>query len=158
MKKKSDIWKLLLTLYITFASCQLYWVFKKVELQTIWHTLDATKNEERRKRKEKVNLKERRRMPVKKIWNLREERHALWVWETACDASEWRDERVRMLFIYLFFIFFSCFGLVCIYGLKQPNFASTAGIFFQYKTKGVSVPVYWSVWYIPAIPAGTVQN
>ena len=51
-----------------------FWVFKEVELQTIWHTFDATKNEERRKRKEKVNLKERRKTLVKKIWSLREER------------------------------------------------------------------------------------
>ena len=37
--------------------------------------MDATKKkkEERGKRKEKVNLKERRRKPVKKIWSLREE-------------------------------------------------------------------------------------
>ena len=49
-----------MTLYITFASCQLYWVFKEVEIQTIWHTLDATKKEERRKRKEKRESKSER--------------------------------------------------------------------------------------------------
>ena len=46
-----------MTLYVTFASCQLYWVFKEVEIQTIWHTLNATKKEERRKRKEKRESK-----------------------------------------------------------------------------------------------------
>ena len=49
-----------MTLYITFASCQLYWVFKEVEIQTIWHTLDATKKEERKKRKEKRESKSER--------------------------------------------------------------------------------------------------
>ena len=49
-----------MTLYITFAICQLYWVFKEVEIQTIWHTLDATKKEERRKRKEKRESKSER--------------------------------------------------------------------------------------------------
>ena len=36
-----------MTLYITFASCQLYWVFKEVEIQAIGLALDATKKEER---------------------------------------------------------------------------------------------------------------
>ena len=49
-----------MTLYITFASCQLYWVFKEVEIQTIWHTLDATKKEERKRRKEKRESKSER--------------------------------------------------------------------------------------------------
>ena len=49
-----------MTLYINFASYQLYWVFKEVEIQTIWHTLDATKKEERRKRKEKRESKSER--------------------------------------------------------------------------------------------------
>ena len=51
-------------------------MFEAVEIQIIWDKLDATKmkKEERGKRKEKVNLKERRRKPVKKIWSLREER------------------------------------------------------------------------------------
>ena len=38
---------MLLTLYITFASCQLYWVFKEVEIQAIGFTLDSTKKEKR---------------------------------------------------------------------------------------------------------------
>ena len=46
-----------MTLYITFASCQLYWVFKEVEIQTIWLTLDATKKEERRKKREERESK-----------------------------------------------------------------------------------------------------
>ena len=35
-------------------------MFKEVEIQTIWHTLDATKKEERRKRKEKRESKSER--------------------------------------------------------------------------------------------------
>ena len=53
-----------MTLYITFASCQLYWVFKEVEIQTIWHTLNATKKEERRKRKEKRESKSEREKEI----------------------------------------------------------------------------------------------
>ena len=30
--------------------------------------------------------------------------------------------------------------------------------FFRYKIRGLSVPVHWSVRYIPVVPAGTVQN
>ena len=44
---------MLLTLYITFASCQLYWVFKEVEIQAIELTLDATKKEERESKSER---------------------------------------------------------------------------------------------------------
>ena len=36
-----------MTLYITFVSCQIYWVFKEAEIQAIELTLDATKKEER---------------------------------------------------------------------------------------------------------------
>ena len=35
-------------------------MLKEVEIQTIWHTLDATKKEERRKRKEKRESKSER--------------------------------------------------------------------------------------------------
>ena len=44
---------MLLTLYITFASCQLYWVFKEAEIQAIELTLDATKKEERESKSER---------------------------------------------------------------------------------------------------------
>ena len=37
-----------MTLYITFASCQIYWVFKEVEIQL---KLYATEKEERKKEK-----------------------------------------------------------------------------------------------------------
>ena len=30
--------------------------------------------------------------------------------------------------------------------------------FFRYEIRGLSVPDYWPVWYIPVVPAGTVQN
>ena len=42
------------------------------------------------------------------------------------DAGEWRDERVRTFFFFSSSSF-SCFGPVCIYWLKQPNFTDTAG-------------------------------
>ena len=42
-----------MTLYITFASCQLYWVFKEAEIQAIELTLDATKKEERESKSER---------------------------------------------------------------------------------------------------------
>ena len=35
-------------------------MFKEVEIQTIWHTLDATKKEERKRRKEKRESKSER--------------------------------------------------------------------------------------------------
>ena len=44
---------MLLTLYITFASCQLYWVFKEAKIQAIELTLDATKKEERESKSER---------------------------------------------------------------------------------------------------------
>ena len=44
---------MLLTLYITFASYQLYWVFKEAEIQAIELTLDATKKEERESKSER---------------------------------------------------------------------------------------------------------
>ena len=44
---------MLLTLYITFASCQLYWLFKEAEIQAIELTLDATKKEERESKSER---------------------------------------------------------------------------------------------------------
>ena len=91
----------------------------KFRLFGIHWTQPRKKKEERGKRKEKVNLKERRRTPVKKIWSLRE--------ETASDVGEWRDERVRTFFFFFFFPSFSCFDLVCIYQPKQPDFVGTAG-------------------------------
>ena len=45
--KKFGIRKLLLTLNITFASCQIYWVFKEAEIQAIGLKLYVTKKEER---------------------------------------------------------------------------------------------------------------
>ena len=56
-----------------------------------------------RKRKEKVNLKERRRMPVKKIWNLREERPCAMSLRN-CKWCRWveRWESENVLFIYFF--------------------------------------------------------
>ena len=42
-----------LTLYITFAICQLYWVFKEAEIQAIGLALDATKKEERESKSER---------------------------------------------------------------------------------------------------------
>lgn len=44
---------MLLTLYITFASCQLYWVFKEAEIQAIGLKLDTTKKEERESKSER---------------------------------------------------------------------------------------------------------
>ena len=38
---------MILTLYITFASCQLYWVFKEAEIQVIGLKLDTTTKEDR---------------------------------------------------------------------------------------------------------------
>ena len=70
----------------------------KFRLFGIHWTQPRKKKEERGNRKEKVNLKERRRTPVKKIWSLRE--------ETASDAGEWRDERMRTFFFFFFFFFF----------------------------------------------------
>ena len=42
-----------MTLYITFASCQIYWVFKEAEIQAIGLKLDATKKEERESKSER---------------------------------------------------------------------------------------------------------
>ena len=39
-----------------------------------------------------------------------------------------------------------------------PLLVGTAGIFSSTKHGGLYVPVYLSVWYILAVPAGTVQN
>ena len=44
---------MLLTLYITFACCQLYWVFKEAKIQAIELTLDVTKKEERESKSER---------------------------------------------------------------------------------------------------------
>ena len=41
---------------------------------------------------------------------------------------------------------------------ETVGFCRYGQYFFQYETKGVFVPVYWSVRYIPAVVAGTVRN
>ena len=100
--KKSDIWKLLLTLYITFASYQIYWVFKEAEIQAIGLKLDATKKEERESKSERE--KERWFCILRRFGIWGRKYHALWVWETASDADEWRDETVRTFFFLLLFL------------------------------------------------------
>ena len=42
-----------MTLNITFASCQIYWVFKEAEIQAIGLKLYATKKEERETKSER---------------------------------------------------------------------------------------------------------
>ena len=54
--KKFGIWKLLLTLNITFASCQIYWVFKEAKIQAIRLNLSYTQP---RKRKESKSEREK---------------------------------------------------------------------------------------------------
>ena len=44
---------MLLTLNITFASCQIYWVFKEAEIQAIGLKLHATKKEKRESKSER---------------------------------------------------------------------------------------------------------
>ena len=39
-----------------------------------------------------------------------------------------------------------------------PKLAGTGGIFSGMKQGGLYVPVCLPVWYIPVLPAGTVQN
>ena len=53
-----------------------------------------------RKRTEKVNLKERKRMPVKKIWNLREERPCAMSLRN-CEWRRWVERWERELFFLL---------------------------------------------------------
>ena len=108
----------------------------KFRLVGIHWTQPRKKKEERGKRKEKVNLKERR-SSRSGVWGRKD--YALWVWETASDAGEWRDERVRTFFFFFSSSSsFSCFGPVCIYWPKQPDFAGTQPIrlvFFLVRNK-----------------------
>ena len=110
------------------------------------------KKEERGKRKEKVNLKERRRSPVKKIWSLREERPcamSLRNCEWCRWVERWESENV---FFFFFPSSFSCFGSICIYRPKQPDFAGMVGIFSDTKQKGYlyrfagRYGIYWLYW------------
>ena len=106
-----------------------------------------------RKRKEKVNLKERRRTPVKKIWNLREERPCAMSLRN-CKWCQWleRWESENIFFFFFFFLFRSGIHLLAettgfrryvdgttdiFFGTKQRRylywFTSRYGIYRQYQ-------------------------
>ena len=89
-----------------------------------------------RKRKEKVNLKERRRMPVKKIWNLREERPCTMslrncVWRQW--VERWESENVIYLFIFYFFFLFRS-GMYL--RAETAKFCQYSRYFFPVQNKG----------------------
>ena len=135
----------------------------KFRLFGIHWTQPRKKKEKGGKRKERVNLKERRRTPVKKIWSLREER--------PCTMSlrncEWRRWMERWESENIFFFFLLLFLVSVQYAFIGRNsrispirlvHSRYSRYFFRYETKGVSVPVCWLVRYILAVPAVTVRN
>ena len=117
-----------MTLYITFASCQLYWVFKEAEIQAIGLALDATKKEERESKFEieKENASQED-MEFEGGKTMRYEFEKLRVMLVSGEMRE----RER---------FFFC-SPVCIYRPKQLDFAGTVGmwpvrpIFFPVRNK-----------------------
>ena len=113
--QNTNIWKFLLTLTKTFASCNIYWVFERS-----WNPaskLYAINKE----RKEKVSLKERKRkslvlrIVLSRSAILGRRDHAIWGWETESDADEWKDQEDENIF---FFLYFSCFRSIFIYWPK----------------------------------------
>ena len=117
-----------MTLYITFAICQLYWVFKEVEIQAIGLALDATKKEERESKfeieKENAGQED---MEFEGGKTMRYEFEKLRVMLVSGEMRQ----RER---------FFFC-SPVCIYQPKQLDFAGTVGmwpvrpIFFPVRNK-----------------------
>ena len=92
-----------------------------------------------RKRKVKVNLKERKRTLVKKIWNLREERPctmSLRNYKWRRWMERWESVNIFFFFFFFFFLFRSGMHLPTeIVGFRWYGryAASTVGIFFGTK-------------------------
>ena len=100
-----------------------------------------------RKRKESVNLKERKRMPVKKIWNLREERPcaiSLRNYEWHRWVERWESEN------FFFFFFFFCFFFFFFLFQSGMHLPAETVVFCQYGeyTAGmVGTRPVWSVFF-----------
>ena len=99
--------KFLLTLNKTFASYQIYWVFKEAEIQLKLYTMERER--EREMLVLHIILSRRSR-----IWGRRD--HAVWGLEIASDASEWRDWEWE----HHFFL-----GPICIY---RPKYGILSGL------------------------------
>ena len=101
-----------------------------------------------RKRTEKVNLKERKRMPVKKIWNLREERPCTMSLRN-CEWRRWVGRWERELFFLLLLLLFLVSVRYAFIGWNSW-ISPIRPVFFLIRNKGVSVPICWSIytdWY-----------
>ena len=136
--KKTDIWKLLLTLYITFAGYQLYWVFKEVEIQAIWHTLDATKKEERESKfeREKENTGQED-LKFEGGKTMRYEFEKLQVMPVTREMREWEH-----FFFLLLFLVSVRYAFTSWNNRISPVCGRYNRYFFRYETKEVSVLVY----------------